>query len=83
MPDAVRIPQAGIVPQTSFRFRLATDTLVLGLHLVVTYPCRGLAPPIWCAMPGTQSKKEGLLTLLPSLNLIISRTRTQMYYWLY
>jgi hypothetical protein len=56
MPDAVRVPQAGIVPQTSFRFRLATDTLVLGLHLVVTYPCRGLSPPYEAPCPAHTEK---------------------------
>ena len=45
MPDAVRVPQAGFVPLASFRFHLAMDTLAFGLHLVVTCPCRGLAPP--------------------------------------
>ena len=40
----VRVRETGTLPWAPFKSHLAMDTLALGLHLVVTYLCRGLTP---------------------------------------
>ena len=44
MPDAVPVRQASGLPPTSFRFRLATDTLVFGYALGATPRARDFHP---------------------------------------